>query len=220
VTRPGVLTVAYLDGQRKPYALPLQLFLVANVLFFAMQSLIGAKIFSTPLESHLHSQFWSGAAQQLVTSRLETKHTPLELYTPVFDQAVALNAKSLIVLMVLPFALLPPIVFYRSHRPFVAHMVFSLHFYSFLLVLFCGTLVVVGTDVLLGGQGLASEAFDHAVSVIEVAVSAIYLYFATGTVYGGRAVIRALKVAPLVVSAAAIVLGYRFVLLLITLYTT
>src|SRR5882724_13085474 len=55
VMRPGRLTVAYLQGQRKLYTLPLQLFLVANVAFFAMQSVTGAKIFSTPLEKHLKS---------------------------------------------------------------------------------------------------------------------------------------------------------------------
>src|SRR3954454_3022822 len=31
VTEPGALTLACLQGQRKPYTLPLQLFLVANV---------------------------------------------------------------------------------------------------------------------------------------------------------------------------------------------
>ena len=35
IIRPGALTAAYLNGQRKPYTLPLQLFLLANVLFFA-----------------------------------------------------------------------------------------------------------------------------------------------------------------------------------------
>lgn len=124
VTRPGILTVAYLQGKRKRYTLPLQLFLVANILFFAMQSLTGAKIFSTPIDQHLHSDIWGGVAQQLVAHRLEIKRTTLDLYAPVFNQAVTLNAKSLIVLMVVPFALLPAIVFYKSRRPFVAHIVF------------------------------------------------------------------------------------------------
>ena len=95
IRRPGVLTTAYLQGQRKPYTLPLQLFLVANVLFFAMQSLTGAKIFSTPLDQHLRSDIWGSAAQQLITHRLDARHTTLAIYTPVFNQAVALNAKSL-----------------------------------------------------------------------------------------------------------------------------
>ena len=61
--------MAYLQGRRKPYTLPLPLFLVANVLFFGMQSLTGAKVFSTPLNEHLHSDIWGAAAQKLVGSR-------------------------------------------------------------------------------------------------------------------------------------------------------
>jgi hypothetical protein len=36
--RPGALTIAYLEGPRKPYIAPFQLFLLANLLFFAVQS--------------------------------------------------------------------------------------------------------------------------------------------------------------------------------------
>src|SRR3954469_7235140 len=39
VNRPGVLTVAYVQGRRAPYIGPFQLFLIANVFFFAAQSL-------------------------------------------------------------------------------------------------------------------------------------------------------------------------------------
>jgi len=220
VSQPGVLTVAYLQGQRKPYTLPLQLFLVSNVLFFAMQSLTGAKIFSTPLDQHLHNDIWGGVAQQVITHRLETRRTTLGLYAPVFNQAVALNAKSLIVVMVLPFAMLPAIVFYRGRRPFVAHVVFALHFYTFLLLLFCVSLMVVGVDLLFGGRGLESERLDHALSIGQLVVCATYIYIATGTVYGAKGVTRILKVLPLAIGVAGIFLGYRFMLLLVTLYST
>jgi hypothetical protein len=52
VTRPGDLTVAYLKGQRKPYILPLPIFLAANLAFFGVQSQTNANIFSTPLDGH------------------------------------------------------------------------------------------------------------------------------------------------------------------------
>ena len=220
VTRPGSLTTAYLQGQRRPYTLPLQLFLVTNVLFFAMQSLTGAKIFSTPLDQHLHNDIWGRAAQRLVTHRLEARKTTLVQYAPVFNQAVALNAKSLIVLMVAPFALLPAILFYRSRRPFVAHIVFSLHFYAFLLLLLSVSLAVVGVNRLFGGRGLESEAFDHALSIVELMVCGAYLYIAAGTVYGALGLGRFLKVLALVFSVAVIFLGYRFVLLPLTLFAT
>ena len=71
VSRPGALTVAYVRGQRKPYMAPVALFLLVNVLFFATESLTGGKVFTTPLESHLHTQPWSDAVQNLVAhSRL------------------------------------------------------------------------------------------------------------------------------------------------------
>jgi hypothetical protein len=212
--------VAYLEGQRKPYTLPLQLFFVANVLFFAMQALTGAKIFSTPLDQHLHHDIWGGVAQRLVAHRLETRTATVDLYAPVFNQAVALNAKSLIVLMVLPFALLPALVFYRSRRPFVARIVFSLHFYAFLLLLLWISLTAVGANQLSGGPGLESEGFDHVLSVVELIVCAAYLYIAAGRVYGARGAAGTLKVLLLTLAAGGIFLGYRFVLLLITLYST
>lgn len=220
MTRPGLLTTAYLEGRRKPYTLPLQLFLAANVLFFAMQSLTGAKIFSTPLDQHLQSDIWGGVAQQLVAHQLKTRQTSIDLYAPVFNEAVALNAKSLVVLMVLPFALLPAMVFHRSRRPFVAHIVFSLHFYAFLLLFLCISLTVVGIDRLFGGRGLESASFDHVLSIIELIVCAVYLYIAAGKVYGARGATRILTVLSLTVAVGAIFLGYRFVLLLMTLYTT
>lgn len=152
--------------------------------------------------------------------RLEARRTTVELYAPVFNQVVAVNAKSLIVLMVLPFALLPAMVFYRSHRPFVAHIVFSLHFYTFLLLLLCVSLTVVGIDLLFGGRGLASESLDHGLSIVALVACAIYLYRAAGKVYGARGVARTFKVLPLALGVGGIFLGYRFALLLITLYST
>lgn len=42
---PGTLTKAYVDGQRKPLGAPFSLFLmIANVLFFAVQSLTGINV--------------------------------------------------------------------------------------------------------------------------------------------------------------------------------
>jgi hypothetical protein len=220
VLRPGALTVAYLQGRRKVYTTPLQLFLLANVLFFALQSLTGSKVFSTTLESHLHVQDWAPTAQRLVDARLKAMHRTADVYAPVFDQAVALNAKSLIILMVVPFTLILPIAFYRYHRPFLVHVVFALHFYAFLLLLFCAALVVVAVNLRSGGNGLISPRIDRTLSIIQLIACGTYLYFAVGTMYGSHGIGRILRVIPLTAAVAVIVLGYRFALLLITLYTT
>jgi hypothetical protein len=220
LTRPGALTVAYIKGQKKPYAPPFQLFLIANLLFFGMQSLTGSRIFSTPLEQHLQSDIWGGIAQRLLAHRPEMRHTTIGAYAPIFNQAVALNAKSLIVVMVPPFALLPALVFWKSHRPFVGHVVFSLHLYAFLLLLFCVSLAVVGGSMLFGGPGLESETFDHVLSVADLLVCATYLYIAAGSAYGAKGAFRVFQVAGLTVAAGSIFLGYRLALMLLTLSST
>jgi Protein of unknown function (DUF3667) len=218
--RPGELTHAWVVGTRKPYVAPFQLFLVANVLFFAMQWLTGMNIFSSTLDSHIHHQDWSELAQSLLKQRLDTSHTPLALYAPVFDRAVVLNAKSLIVLMTLPFALLLPLMFFGERRPFMAHVVFSLHHYTFLLLLFCVALLAARLSAALGGGGLDSPRVDNVLTVFNLVACGLYLYAAIGPVYGASGAMRVAKAVVLTLAVGLIVLGYRFVLFLITLYGT
>lgn len=219
-TRPGELSAAYVRGLRVPYLGPSQLFFLANVAFFAVQSLTSTNIFSSTLDSHLHPQDWGALASRLVEQRLDATHRTLDVYAPVFDRAVVLRAKSLIILMVRPFSLLLPLVFRRSRQPFVAHAVFATHLYAFLLLLFCASLAISGLDVLMGGAGLESARMDTILSLFNLAACALYLHVATGTFYGARGWLRAIQAFGLALAVAVIVLGYRFVLLLITLYST
>ena len=219
VTRPGRLTVAFLEGRRTPYLGPVALFLVANVLFFATESLTGGTVFSTPLASHLQTQPWSPLARTLVADRLATLQTTAALYAPRFDTAVALHARSLILAMAVPFAILAGLVFRRGRHPFAAHAVFALHFYAFtLLLLSVGTLVPAVT-MLDGGGRSTSDALDKVLSIALLTACGIYLYVASGAVYGGGRRSRVLRSIVLTVAAAAIVLSYRFALLLLTLYS-
>ena len=220
VFRPGALTTAYLEGPRKPYISPFQLFLLANLLFFAVQSVTDNKVFSTPLDSHLHGQDWSALARDLVAKRLDDKQMSLQTYAPLFDHVVEVNARSLIFLMAVPFALLLVLMFLRNRRPFAAHIVFTLHFYAFQLMLLCLLLLGLLAQTLLGGGARLSAATDIALFAIQLAVSAVYLYVATGRVYGISGLRRVATAGALVVAASCVVLGYRFVLFIVTLYGT
>jgi len=215
---PGELTVAWVRGVRKPYVAPFQFFLIANVIFFTIQSLSGENVFSSTLDSHLHHQDWGELAQSLVTERMAATRTDLKELAPAFDRAVVLNAKSLIVLMTVPFALLLPVVFFRERRPFMAHVVFSLHLYTFLLLLFCLALLAAKASALLGLGGLESASVDNVLSVANLAACILYIYLAIGPAYGATGAPRALKAMVLAVAVAAIVVGYRFLLFVITLY--
>lgn len=75
-------------------------------------------------------------------------------------------------------------------------------------------------SVLAGGRGLDGPRLDAILSLVNLAACLTYLYVATGAFYGTRGWQRALQTAVLMVAVAAIFLGYRFTLFLITLYTT
>lgn len=220
VTRPGVLTTAYMQGRQVPYLGPVQLFLAANVLFFAVQSLTNTNIVSSTLDSHLHLQDWSASVLFLVDERLREKNMSLAAYAPLFDQAVIFYGKLLIVLMVLPFTLMVYLTSIGKGRPFATHFVFAFHFYTFLLLLFCVSLGLIGINVLLGGAGLSSARIDMIVTLINFAICTVYLFIAIGVVYDKRSISRPIKALVLGASVTGILLGYRFLLFLITLYVT
>lgn len=216
VGRPGALTAAYLEGRRKPYLGPVPLFLMANVLFFAAESLLRSSVFATPLAMHLERQPWSPLAQTWVANRLAALNTTLGAFTPVFDQALALHARSLIIVMALSFALVPLFVFRRRQMPVAAHAVFALHLYAFLMLLLCAGIAI---EALFGGPTAMPAFVDPLVSIVLLAVCAAYLYIAVGAAYASHGARRALEVAVLAVGVAALVLGYRFALFVLTLYT-
>ena len=220
VTCPGAITNAYVLGPRKPYIGPFQLFLIVNVAFFAIQAFAESPVFSTSLASHMHDQDWKAFARTLVTQKLSTAHTTLAAYAPVFDHAVDVNARSLVILLVLPFTLLLIPLFATSHRPFVTHLVFALHLLAFLLLCSCVLLLFTLLERWLGGSGLSSALVDWGSFLVLTAGIATYLYIATGVVYGAEGLVRALKVALLAVVIAAAVPGYRFLIFLVTLYYT
>jgi hypothetical protein len=61
---------------------------------------------------------------------------------------------------------------------------------------------------------------DNVLSVANLAACGAYIYLAIGPVYGATGMLRAAKAFFLAVAVGAIVLGYRFVVFLITLYGT
>ena len=217
---PGALTLSYVAGRRRPYLGPLQLFLIANALFFAVQSWTHLAIFSSPLDSHLHNQDWQEIARGMTAARLEARHQTLAQFAPAFDRAALLNAKALIILMALAFAPVLPMLYPGARRAFGAHVVFALHLYAFILLVMCVSMLLAEAELLVGGSGLASEPVDIALSIFNLAACAAYLYPATGRFYGSRGAARIAKVALLTAALGGIALAYRFTIFLITLYTS
>lgn len=217
---PGALTVAYIAGRRKPYIGPLQIFLLANVVFFAVQTISPINVFGASLASHMQVQDWREWATQLVNARLANTSMTLAQYAPKFDRIAEANAKSLIIVMAGAFAFIAWLLFHRRDRPFLLHAAFALHAWAFLLVVFSIALLLGVADRMLGGAGLASARVDHALTALHLAACAIFVFLAIGRVYGATGLRRAAQTAALTFSVLAIVLGYRLLLFVVTLYST
>ena len=220
LTRPGHLTAAYIGGERRRYITPLALFFIGNALFVAVQSLTGINVLSSPLESHLHSQDWSSFVQSLVQARLIDRQLTLDAYAPVFDRSAIFNAKALIILMALAFALLPAIVFSGRQRRAGVHIVFALHLYAFVLVLLSVAVLLAQLDVAAGGGGLRSGPVDKVLSLLNLLVCGGYIALALPKVYrtsGWRNWLAAVFLTSVV---ATLFIGYRFAIFLITFATT
>ena len=216
---PGTLTRAYVEGQRKPYATPFAVFLIANVLFFAVQSLTHTSVLGSTLDSHLNLQDWKEDAQVLLDRHLQATGQSLAAYAPIFDRAVVVNAKSLVVLMVLPFAALLALLFLGRRRRFMAHLAFALHLYAFLMLVFTVAVLVAKLSSTLGGPGLEARAMDIGLTLFNLVVSGAYVWTALGPAYDVAGAERAVKALLLTIAAPTIVFGYRFAIFLITLYT-
>jgi hypothetical protein len=122
--------------------------------------------------------------------------------------------------MPLAFCGIPALLFANRKQPMAVHAVFALHLYAFLLLLFCVCLGISAVDMRLGGEGLKSNAMDVSLSLLNLTVCILYVYRATGVVYGARGVSRIAKALLLTAVVAVLVPGYRFAIFLITLQLT
>lgn len=219
--QPGELTLAFLEGRRKQYIAPFQVFLIANVAFFFLQSLLGAQVLSNTFASHVEKQVYSPRALAIATERLEKAGVTPESYEPVFDSAVDVNAKALVVLFVPPCALLAWLISLGRRRPGGVHWVFALHFVAFWLLLFTtlGPFVGLLVSTALRVAGQSERLLDAIFSWILMGLSAVWGYRAFGRVYGGGVARRVLGAA-FIAFLIPVIRVYRFAVFLITLYTT
>ncbi len=230
VFSPGHLTRAFSEGRRKPYLGPVQLFLLANLAYFLVQPLSTYTAYNTPLKSQLNRQAYSEQLPVADWVETATERTGLDedTFETVFNNQSELLARTLVFVMVPVFAVFLAVLMLGRGRPFVDHLVFSLHYFAFdLLVMHCAVLMVWpylvhGVGDLVTGGGPPSDWLQWATRFAKelgasLLVTVPWLYFAYRRFYGlsnWRAMPTALF-SPIVLLMT--VLTYRLLLLIITL---
>lgn len=217
---PGQLTVAFEVGRRQGYLGPFKLFVLANLVFFALQSATDLRVFATDLERQVGGSEGTDVGRAMIHQYLDEHKLTLETYAPIYDQAVAVHARSLIGLMVLPFALFLPLIFWKKKRPFAVHVVFSLHFFAFVLLVYSLPAAGIAVANIVAKQAHWSPLIDDILTVAILILLGGFLYHAIKSVYDARGIAGGVQTLLLTVAYMLCFLGYRFALVPITLYTT
>src|SRR5262245_38895558 len=178
--KPGELTRSYLDGRRKPYVGPIQLFIIVNIAF----ALFGWNSFRTPLRVQLHDPPFVSLKQAKVAEAIAYRTITEEAFEEKFDSAAGLQAKTWIFSMIPLLALCLAVVF-GFRRYFFEHLVFATHFFAFVLIWMTVTSLVASWILLLTGVPLSSQGLDDVVSLATLSGLAVYLFPALRRTYGG-----------------------------------
>lgn len=212
IARPGRLTVEFMRGRRQPYLHPLQTFLLVNLLFFALLSMgSGFNTFTTALRYHVGQPIYGEIAQHLVDSHGEPGSPEAVAFAERFDEATPNYANTMIIVMVPIFAALIALL-YPRRRGFVRHLVFSLHFMTYLLLLIT-VIPLLMRGLVMAAPGILDWIYGEApITILLLTCFILYLVPAMHRVYGDGPVSAVLRgvVAGLLTFPALI--AYRAVL--------
>jgi len=212
VSRPGALTRDYLDGRRRRYVGPIQLFVIVNVL----TAVVGFNTFRTPLSIQEHDAPFAATKRDVAAKAQARSGVGRDEFVKEFDRTAGTQSKSWIFSMIPAFALLMTLV-YGFRRYYFEHLVFATHFYAFMLL----WLVVGGIFAImllrLFGVSLTGAILQNGVGGVILLGLAVYLYFALRRTYGDGAPAAAVRAVTLAVLFYPVVVAYRLLLFFVTL---
>ncbi|MEL6822579.1 MAG: DUF3667 domain-containing protein [Calditrichota bacterium] len=210
---PGVLTNAYISGKRTPYLKPLQLFLLANVLYFFLATLGYALTFNTPLYWHMNAVNFPHrpVAELLVTAERNSTGETLEDYSQRFNNLVDSFSKTIVIVLIPLFFLPLQFLKFKSKEPPLKQLVFSVHFISFVLMLSLLFFLIQLLTPALSGETVYSWT--------SITLIALYVLVSLKRVYDKGYLRSGLEAIILSASFYVVVILYRGLLFFITFYS-
>src|SRR5262245_31680800 len=182
---PGWLTAEYLAGRRQAYLTPFKVYLVCAAIFF-----LSAPLAEVRLASLIDSDR-SGTVGRLASARVADDDPGRPLFNARFDARVqsvytiALGIEALVLAVMLHF------LFSKQHRPYGAHLIFTLHYVAFMYLL----------TIAVGAAGRLGVSTDLAATV-GYALLTVYLILALKRVYTestGKILLKACALSALIV---------------------
>lgn len=163
--KPGQMTVRYINGERKKFLNPVNVFLFVNVLFFLTSPI---KDYYLNLNDQISSQYYSEYSLELIKYRIAEDNIDYSIYANRYDDATPKLSKVFILLNIpiIAFWLFPLIR--RKRKYFYDSLILAFHFFS-LFLLFSIILNLVGSFV--------SQYFDDTGDTIYKLIMFLLLIF-------------------------------------------
>ena len=145
---PGRLTTEYLAGRRRPYLSPIEVYFICAAIYFFAAPLAGFNLTSLIDEDR------SGNLVRLVSARMTERGLDRALFSERFDLRLQSVYTISLGAGVIASALMLQVLFRRKALPFGVHLIFGLHYVSFLYLVTMAT----GTSRRLGLSGEVASA--------------------------------------------------------------
>jgi len=134
---PGMLTKYYISGRRVLYMKPMQLFVLASIIFYFL--LPSANAYFSAIED-LNGKFGIqniihyNVNDKILEKSMKHNASKERVVNSVYVQAI--HSSKLFLFSILPFwALILFALFYKSNKFYVSHVVFSIHCFSFFILI-------------------------------------------------------------------------------------
>lgn len=233
VLNPGALTHAFCTGKRKPFLGPVQLFLLANIIYFLLHPFATHAGYNTSLDIQINQQAYSTTLpiESWVEKTAADSDLSRDAFEAVYNNQSEVLARSLIFVMVPMLALTIGILTLGTRKLAADHLVFALHYYAYeLLVLHC-VFMMVWPRLVIGASQFASAWFTSPTSAAFInrtayfAIELIgplltigpYLYLSIRRFYGTSKLRAAASATIVVFSLFWNAVVYRLILLFATL---
>lgn len=165
-TRPGFLTHEYISGRIQKYVSPLKMFLFTSfVLFFIMIKSDPDQY--KPIVTEADDEDYM---KEFILEEKESSGQSDEMYIANFNESLNNNITLYIFVIMFFFSVLLKMVYIRKNIFYAEHIVFTLHFFTF--ILWCFLLAVI-----------ANELSDMFLFFFLYILPCIYLFIAIKRVY-------------------------------------
>ncbi|MHA7100747.1 DUF3667 domain-containing protein [Roseivirga pacifica] len=175
ITRPVRLASDYFEGRRRPYLRMINLFFIANLLYFLTP---GLQTFKTSLYVQMNDQPYSAYVLRVVENYLEREELDINEFKQVYDAKTLEVSKLMLVLLVVLLGFVVYLLFakqlYLSDALNLALQFWSAYILMFILPF---SLVIVVGRATGSLQWLSSNLFSElTLSIATFAFSGVYLW--------------------------------------------